>query len=156
MSSPTQSPEVEKSGFHLSTFWRELSTFGIIGVVNAIIDLGLYNVFIDGPMSGKPTTAKFCSGAIATVFAWIGNRYWTFRDRESRPVHHEVVLFFLVNGIALCFTSGWVAIAHYVFGAQDKLWVNINAIIGIGIGTVIRFFCYRVFVFGKDAEDPTA
>ena len=93
----------------LAAFWRELSTFGIIGVLNIFIDMGLYNWLRAGPLDGKVTTAKIISGAVATVFAWVGNRYWTFRHRENRPLHHEVVLFFAVNGVALAATSAWVA-----------------------------------------------
>lgn len=136
----------------LSVFWRELTTFGFIGVLNVVVDLGLFNLLIHGPLSGKITTAKIVSGAVATVFAWVGNRYWTFRSRENRPMHHEVLLFFAVNGVALAATAGWVAFAHYSLGASSSFWVNVNALVGIGIGTVIRFIAYRTVVFGKDAE----
>lgn len=148
-------PAKRTTAFRLSTFWRELSTFGVIGVINAIIDLGLFNLLINGPLDGKVTTAKFISGGVATIFAWIGNRYWTFRDRTNRPVHHEVILFFLVNGIALLATTAWVAFAHYVLHAHGSAWLNFHAILGIGIGTVIRFVAYRTFVFGASAEQPT-
>lgn len=136
----------------LSVFWRELTTFGFIGVLNIVVDLGLFNLLIQGPLNGKITTAKIASGAVATVFAWVGNRYWTFRSRQNRPMHHEVVLFFAVNGVALAATAGWVAFAHYSLGASSPFWVNVNALVGIGIGTVIRFIAYRTVVFGKDAE----
>ena len=95
-----------------SLLWRELAKFGVIGVLNFVIDLGLFNLLVGGPLAHKITTAKFVSGGVATVFAWIGNRFWTFRDRRNRPVHHEVALFFLVNGIALLITTAWVAFAH--------------------------------------------
>ncbi|AIF41730.1 MULTISPECIES: GtrA family protein [Dermacoccus] len=140
----------------LAAFWRELSTFGIIGVLNIFIDMGLYNWLRAGPLDGKVTTAKIISGAVATVFAWVGNRYWTFRHRENRPLHHEVVLFFAVNGVALAATSAWVAFAHYVLGARGALWENVHALIGIGIGTILRFVAYRTIVFGAAAEDPKA
>lgn len=141
----------------LSSFWREVGTFGVIGIINAIIDLGLYVVLKrHGPLEGKVATAKFVSGAVATVFAWVGNRFWTYRDRESRPVHHEVALFFGVNAVALLATTGWVAFAHYVLHAHGSFWDLFHAIVGIGIGTVIRFLLYRTVVFGPSAEDPAS
>lgn len=154
MSQPADTGDAKpkSSKFRLSAFWRELGTFGVIGLLNMFIDLGLFNVLINGPLEGKVTTAKFASGAVATVFAWLGNRYWTFAHRENRPVHHEVLLFFIVNGIALLVTSGWVALAHYAFGAQNAFWLNFHAIFGIGLGTIVRFFAYRQFVFGEAAE----
>lgn len=132
------------------SLWRELAKFGVIGVVNIIIDMGLYNLLIAGPMPTKVTAAKIISGSVATLFAWVGNRYWTFRHRRSRPVHHEVVLFFGVNGIALAVSVLWVAFAHYVLGLEGKFWLNFNAMFGIGLGTIIRFWAYKQFVFRNE------
>lgn len=132
------------------SLWRELAKFGVIGVINIIIDLGLYNVLIDGPMPTKVTAAKIVSGTVATLFAWVGNRYWTFRHRRNRPVHHEVVLFFGVNGVALAVSVLWVAFAHYVLGMEGKFWLNFNAMFGIGLGTIIRFWAYKQFVFRNE------
>jgi putative flippase GtrA len=138
------------------SLWRELAKFGVIGVINIVIDLGLYNVLIDGPMPTKVTAAKIVSGTVATLFAWVGNRYWTFRHRRNRPVHHEVALFFGVNGIALAVSVLWVAFAHYVLGLEGKFWLNFNAVFGIGLGTIIRFWAYKQFVFKNEpiAEEP--
>lgn len=138
------------------SLWRELAKFGVIGVINIVIDLGLYNVLIDGPMPTKVTAAKIVSGTVATLFAWVGNRYWTFRHRRNRPVHHEVVLFFGVNGIALAVSVLWVAFAHYVLGLEGKFWLNFNAMFGIGLGTIIRFWAYKQFVFKNEpiADEP--
>lgn len=132
------------------SLWRELAKFGVIGVINIIIDLGLYNLLIDGPMPTKVTAAKIVSGSVATLFAWVGNRYWTFRNRRNRPVHHEVVLFFGVNGIALVVSVLWVAFAHYVLDLDGKFWLNFNAMFGIGLGTIIRFWAYKQFVFRNE------
>lgn len=140
----------------LRIFWRELSTFGIVGVLNFVIDMGLFNWLRSGLLQDKITTATIVSGGVATVFAWIGNRYWTFRHRQNRPLHHEVVLFFVVNGLALAATTAWVAFAHYVLGARGTMWENVHKLIGIGIGTIIRFIAYRTVVFGEAAEDPEA
>ena len=138
------------------SLWRELAKFGVIGVINIIIDLGLYNLLIDGPMPTKVTAAKIVSGTVATLFAWVGNRFWTFRHRRNRPVHHEVVLFFGVNGIALAVSVLWVAFAHYVLGLEGKFWLNFNAMFGIGLGTIIRFWAYKQFVFKNEpiADEP--
>ncbi|WP_229749793.1 GtrA family protein [Flexivirga endophytica] len=132
------------------SLWRELAKFGVIGVVNIIIDMGLYNLLIAGPMPTKVTAAKIISGSVATLFAWVGNRYWTFRHRRNRPVHHEVVLFFGVNGVALAVSVLWVAFAHYVLGLDGKFWLNFNAMFGIGLGTIIRFWAYKQLVFRNE------
>ncbi|WP_265447762.1 GtrA family protein [Flexivirga meconopsidis] len=139
----------------IQSVWREAAKFGVIGVLNTFVDIGLFNYLAGdgGPLDNKITTAKFISGGVATVFAWIGNRYWTFRHRRNRPVHHEVLLFFIVNGIALGLSTAWVAFAHYTLGLQGTLWLNINAFIGIGIGTVFRFWAYKKYVFANEPVD---
>lgn len=134
----------------VSVLWRELIKFGIIGAIAFVIDLGGFNWLVNGPLSHKVTTAKIISGGVATVFSWIGNRYWTFRRRRNRPVHHEALLFFGVNGVALAISAVWVAFAHYVLGAQSALWLNVHVFIGIGLGTLFRFWTYRQFVFAHE------
>lgn len=134
----------------IGVLWREMAKFGIVGAICLVIDMGGFNVLVDGPLANKVTTAKIVSGAVATLVAWIGNRYWTFRHRRNRPVAHEVVLFFIVNGIALAIAAGWLALMHYGFHLDSRLDNNINAFIGIALGTLFRFWTYRQFVFANE------
>lgn len=136
----------------IDRLWLELAKFGVVGLVSFVIDLGGFNLLVAGPMAHKVTTAKLLSGGAATVVAWVGNRYWTFRHRRNRPVHHELALFFVVNAIALAISAGWVAIAHYAFNARGALALNFAAFVGIGLGTLFRFWTYRRYVFANDPE----
>ena len=90
--------------------------------------------------------------------ACLGIRGWTFRHRHNRPVHHEVLLFVVVNGIALGISALWVAFAHYTLNLEGKFWLNVNAIISIGWGTIFRFWAYKRFVFRNEpvADEPAA
>ena len=137
----------------MSLLWREVAKFGVVGALAFIIDLGGMNLLTHTVLESKVTTAKIISGVAATLFAWAGNRSWTFRHRVSRPVHHEVMLFFVVNGIALLIATLCLDISHYVLGFQTRLADNISTIIGIGLGTLFRFWAYRKFVFAN--EDVT-
>ena len=140
----------EKGRF--SALWREVRAFGIIGVLNTVIDFGLFNILIAGPLSNKVTTAKIIASLVATVFAWIGNRLWTYKERENRPAHHEFLLFVLVNGLAIAVTAGWVAIAHYWLHAHGTFWINFHALLGTALGTILRFLAYRYVVFNKPGQ----
>ncbi|KNX37779.1 GtrA family protein [Luteipulveratus halotolerans] len=134
----------------VDVLWREMAKFGIVGAVCFVIDMGGFNLLANGALEDKITTAKIVSGAFATLVAWVGNRYWTFRHRRNRPVAHEVILFFVVNGIALGIAAAWLAFAHYTLDMDGRLANNVNAFIGIGLGTLFRFWTYRQFVFANE------
>ncbi|MGZ4601792.1 MAG: GtrA family protein, partial [Oryzihumus sp.] len=88
---------------------REMLKFGVVGAVALVVDVGTFNAlrFVGGhgPLYDKPLTAKVISVTLATLTAWAGNRYWTFRHRRRTAVHHELALFVVFNvvgmGIAL-------------------------------------------------------
>lgn len=134
----------------IDILWREIAKFGIVGAVAFVVDMGGFNLLSSGPLSEKITTAKIVSGAVATVVAWIGNRWWTFRHRRNRPVAHEVSLFFAVNGVGLAISAAWLAFTHYALGMDTRLATNINALVGIGLGTLFRFWAYRQLVFAHE------
>ncbi|MFX4286112.1 GtrA family protein [Janibacter sp. G349] len=137
----------------VDTIWHEVAKFGLVGAISFVIDLGGMNLLTHTVLEGKPTTARLLSGVAATLFAWFGNRSWTFAHRRSRPVHHEVTLFFVVNGLALVISTACLVISHYVLGFETRLADNIATVIGIGLGTLFRFWTYRRFVFANEPMD---
>ncbi|MGO1166161.1 MAG: GtrA family protein [Janibacter sp.] len=137
----------------LGTIWREVIKFGLVGAIAFVIDLGGMNLLMHTVLDDKVTTARIISGVTATLFAWFGNRSWTFRHRRSRPAHHEVTLFFVVNGLALVISTLCLVISHYGLDFTSRLADNIATIIGIGLGTLFRFWTYRRFVFADEPMD---
>ncbi len=134
----------------MDVIYREMIKFGVVGLVAFVIDIGLANLLWHTVLSDKVTTAKIISGAVATLFAWFGNRQWTFRHRRSRPAVHEVALFFGVNAVALGISALTLFISHYGLGYTTILADNVATIIGIGLGTLFRFWAYRKFVFAGE------
>lgn len=135
----------------IRTLWHEMAKFGLVGAVAFVIDIGGMNLLTHTVLEGKVTTARIISGVVATLFAWLGNRSWTFAHRRSRPVHHEVTLFFVVNGVALVLSTVTLVISHYGLDLTTRLADNLATILGIGLGTLFRFWAYRQFVF---ADEP--
>ena len=145
-------------GRFVDTIWAEVAKFGVVGAMAFVIDIGGMNLLTHTVLGDKVTTARVLSGVAATLFAWFGNRNWTFRHRRSRPAHHEVTLFFVVNGLALAISTLSLVISHYGLDFTSRLADNIATIIGIGLGTLFRFWAYRRFVFAHEGEgraDPT-
>lgn len=134
----------------MDLIYREMIKFGVVGALAFVIDLGLANLLWQTVLSDKVTSAKIISGIIATLFSWIGNRQWTFRRRRSRPAHHEVVLFFGVNLLALGISALTLYLSHYWLGYTSLLANNVATIVGIGLGTLFRFWTYRKFVFAGE------
>ncbi|MDO5502409.1 MAG: GtrA family protein [Actinomycetia bacterium] len=154
---PARPSLLDRVRTRLGVLYRELLKFGVVGAIAFVIDLGGTNLLWHTVLEDKVTTAKIIAGAAATLFAWVGNRAWTFRRRRNRPAIQEVVLFFAVNGIALLIAAGVLALSHYGLGFQTRLADNVATIIGIGIGTIFRFIAYRYVVFsGATPPDDAA
>jgi putative flippase GtrA len=134
----------------MDVIYREMIKFGVVGLLAFVIDIGLANLLWHTVLSDKVTTAKIISGIVATLFSWVGNRQWTFRHRRSRPAHYEVLLFFGVNGVALLISAVTLYVSHYGLGYVSILADNVATIIGIGLGTLFRFWAYRKFVFAGE------
>ncbi|MEI6362282.1 MAG: GtrA family protein [Actinomycetes bacterium] len=136
---------------------HEIAKFGVVGLISFVIDVGLFNLLLfgGGPFTAKPITAKIISVAVATTFAYFGNRFWTFRHRGRTNMGREYILFFLLNGVAMLIAIGCLAFSHYVLKLDGALADNISAnVIGLMLGTLFRFWSYRKWVFPAVPEDP--
>jgi putative flippase GtrA len=125
---------------------KELSAFGVVGVINLFVDIGLFNALHFGVGIG-PLTSKVVSTSIATTSAYFLNRHWSFSHRARTGLAREYTLFFVLNGIALVMGLLVIGATRYGFGLTDKLSLNVANLIGIGIGTVFRFWSYKRWVF---------
>lgn len=139
---------------------REMLKFGLVGAVAFVIDLGGYNLLVFGHgviqdeplLHDRPLTARIISASVATLAAWLGNRLWTFRRRRhQRPAAHELALFVLFNVAAMVIAVACLGFSRYVLDLHSQLADNATNIVGIGIGTLFRFWTYRRFVFVGDS-----
>jgi putative flippase GtrA len=140
----------------LDLVYREAIKFGAVGAVAFVTDVGLFNLLStslwpgDGapPFDGHEKLAKLISATIATLIAWLGNRYWTFRHRRQARPHRELVQFALMNVVGMVIAIGCLTISHDLLGLTSTLADNLSGnVIGIGLGTLFRFWAYRRFVF---------
>ncbi len=132
----------------------EIAKFGTVGAIAFVIDVGLFNILRAGLLSDSPLTAKTISVIVATTFAFLANRNWTYRDRARTGYGRETALFFATNAVALLISWACLATTHYLLGFDSQLADNISGnIIAVGLGTLFRFWVYRTWVFPEEPVD---
>jgi putative flippase GtrA len=125
---------------------HEIGKFGIVGVCATIITFGIQNALYG---HAGPTTSVVVANAIATCFAFLGNRYWAFRHRKTTNMGRETVLFVFFNVVGTLIQTAFVDSNHYLLHNHDRLSLNIATVIGIFFATLFRLVCYRKFVFNQ-------
>ncbi|MHB0927894.1 MAG: GtrA family protein [Candidatus Nanopelagicales bacterium] len=129
----------------------EIAKFGTVGIVAYVIDVAVFNLFraeTFSPIANKPITAKIISSIVATLFAYFGNRYWAFKHREAGSHSQSLALFALFNVMAMIIAAFCLSVSHYVLDLTSAAADNFSAnIVGTGLGTLLRFWAYRRFIF---------
>jgi putative flippase GtrA len=133
------------------TLLKELGAFGLVGGVCTVIDLGVFQLFY-AHVGASPVVAKLLSTCVATTVAYFAQRHWAFGHRARTGVRREYTIFFLVNGVTLLLGLLIVALVHDAFGQRDALVLQLANIGSIALGTVIRYACYRQWVFVAESS----
>ncbi|MBD3690095.1 GtrA family protein [Nanchangia anserum] len=136
---------------------EEVVKFCLVGGLNYVVDVALFNALLFTLLSGHPLPAKVISVAVATTMSWFINRSWTFRGRGTDRKVRELINFALVNVIgaapALCFL--WLT--HHVLGLTSALADNISGnVAGLIVGSIVRYLCYKFVVFTGPTDAGTA
>ena len=135
---------------------KEFMQFGMVGAAAYVIDVSLFNLVQHGPtgfLSGHPNSSQLLASAIATVFSWLANRYWTYRGRTQKNVAREATLFVIANLGGIAITQFCLLFTHHVLGLTSPLADNIAAyIVGFGLGTAFRFIFYHYIVLHRAQE----
>lgn len=161
---PAQLGLVDRLHSAVNVVYREMVKFGTVGALAYLVDTYVYNLLRTGvwpveeaPLAHKPLLSKVVSVAVATVVAWLGNRYWTFRHRRRATIQAEFVLFVVMNVGGLAIALGCLWFSHYMLDLTSALADNISGnVVGLVLGTLFRFWAYRQFVFTElRAAAPT-
>lgn len=143
---------------------RELAKFIAVGGSSWILDTGLFTLLSHTVLDDRVITSKIISVLVSTIFNYILNREWSFNGRGGRERHHEAMLFFMFNAIALGLNLVPLALSHYAFGINaahySKLTVSIVDFIAANVvGTLIamtfRYWAYRRWVFPDELTPET-
>lgn len=136
--------------------------FGIVGAFGVVVDIAVFNLLSLGVLGSSgwwvtPIGAKVCSTSVAIVSNWLGNRYWTFRGHRHRHVVREFVEFITASLIGMGVAVSCLWVSHSLLGFQSLLADNIAAnIVGLGLGTAVRFVLYRWWVWRPGSPMATS
>ena len=125
---------------------HEAAKFGVVGVIAFVVTEVATNVLHFSVGLG-PLTAIVVASIIATVVSYVGNRYWTFRHKEGAGLSREYTVFFVLNAIGIGIQLACNGFVYYALGLHGKLSYNIALVVGVGLGTLFRFWSYRKFVW---------
>lgn len=153
---PHRVPLVSRLPAPLRVLAEELAKFGVVGFVNFVLDVALFNLLRLTVLDGKPLTAKAISTAVAATSSYFMNRHWTWRHRVRSGLAREYGLFILLSGIGLGITEACLATTHYLLGLDSVLADNISANgVGLVLGMAWRFYAFKRWVFleVRDAAD---
>jgi putative flippase GtrA len=133
---------------------REAAKFGTVGAFGFLVNVIVFNLCVQGAgLAPVRSGVLATSAAICTNYA--GNRYWTYRHRDKTGRSREAGLFLLFSCVGMVIENGLLALSHYGFGFTSPLADNIaKNVIGLGIGSLFRFWSYRTWVFRAPAAGP--
>ena len=125
---------------------REVLRFLVTGGIAYLADLVIFNVLL---FSGTGSVwSKVVSSVVAIAVAFVGSRYYTWRDRRSEHPGREYAMFVLLSIVAAGLQLLCLTITHYGFGWTSPLADNLSGnVVGMAIAMVFRFLTFRSLVF---------
>ena len=150
MSAQTKPTLTERLKSLWDSYGIEVLKFGTVGGAAFIVNSVTVWVLMMTIMSESHTKAKVVASIVATIFSWLMNRLWTFREDRSENWKREGIEFALVNILGILVEAGCVFFTNYVLGLRSPEASFISGtIIGTALGTILRYFLYRFWVYGK-------
>jgi putative flippase GtrA len=70
--------------------------FSVVGTIGAVVDFGTFNLLTGfARVASVPASMLSFTAAITSNFLW--NRYWTYPDSRSKPLHRQAMQFMVIN-----------------------------------------------------------
>ena len=134
----------------LSEAAKFLTVGGFATLVSFLIFNGLVHGYVNGPgpMHEQPLGAFVLANLVGMLVSYRGSRSWAFRHREAVGVAGGRVAFLVINLVSMVIPLACLAFTRYALGRADPIADNIAAnVVGLGLGTLARFWAIRSFIF---------
>lgn len=123
---------------------RELSSFGIVGIITVLTDYLTYQALTW--MGFSTNLAKAGGFLTGTVFAYFANRFWTFGHRETAD--GSAVRFAILYAGTLAINVVINAAALRVL-VSNRFAVSIAFFLATGVSATVNFVGMKLVVFRK-------
>jgi putative flippase GtrA len=137
---------MEQGSSGLRRLAHEIAKFGAVGALGTVVNFGVSNMLWH-LTSLQAVRANVIATVVAICVNYLGFRYFTYRDRDKSARTRELSLFLAFSAVGLVIENGVLYAAIYGFGWDSSLQRNIFKVVGIGLGTLFRFWSYRSWVF---------
>lgn len=123
--------------------------FNLVGILNTLIDNGLYALF-HSVLGWHFALSKTLSYGAGMVNSWLCNSRWTFavqkgeRAVEGGRQAAQFIKFLLVNGVAYLSQLGVLWVCRRIWGSSSP-WTSL--FIATPVSLVVNFLGNRLFVF---------
>ena len=132
------------------------SKFTIVGLSNAVVDIGTLNLFLWFASTRDPSVLALYNGValvLANVNSYFWNTRWTFRARAKRRDARQRILFTVQALFNICVSNGlFYVLVHPVLLYTDVpayLAGNVAKLISVAIASTLSFFVLRYLVFSR-------
>ena len=132
--------------------------FATVGAIGSILDITIMNL-LTRFLGMRLVYAGSISFICAVMSNFTLNRYWTYPDSRSRPLLHQLGMFFLVNAIGIGIripiltyvepplAGVFESMSHLSVAAADSLAKNATLLIAIGVVMLWNFFINRYWTY---------
>lgn len=122
---------------------KQALKFASVGVLNTLVDMGMYVVLTRGIGIAPFLLAKFLSFMTGTVSSLVLNRTWTFGLR-TRITAGELARFYAMVSISLVANLSAMYVAVHALGLPDLAGLVIATLVSLGASyTLSRFWVFR-------------
>jgi putative flippase GtrA len=147
---------VSSRGTKLKKGGVRFSKFTVVGLSNAVVDLGILNLFLWLASTRDPSVLALYNGValvLANVNSYFWNTRWTFRGRAKRHDRRQRVLFTLQALFNICVSNGlfFLLVRPVLVYTEVPAYLagNVAKLVSIAVASTLSFFLMRYLVFSR-------
>jgi putative flippase GtrA len=135
----------------------QIYKFGLVGVLNTLIDLSIINglIVMTGITGGWQFSAfKAVSFGAAVFNSYLWNKFWTF-GKKGGVDPKEMTKFLIIALIGLGINVSIASIVNYLGplgGIPKGLWPSVAVMVAVIFSMIWNFVGYKMLVFKQDIQ----